>query len=184
MITKEVSRCSSTLTVFPSELGWMAMIGCGLRLKCLAFGYEGAGKAVAALPGDLAQSSRSGQWNRTLVRRLQAFAAGEPVDFEAVLVDLDGLTAFRRRVLEMCRRIPYGTTLTYGQLATRAGSPGAARAVGACMAANRIPLVIPCHRVVAGDGGLGGFSSPGGTSMKRRLLKMEALAGACKPQLD
>jgi len=63
--------------------------------------------------------------------------------------------------------------LTYGQLATRAGSPRSARAVGNVMASNRVPLIIPCHRVVAAGGALGGFSAPHGTRLKRRLLKLE-----------
>jgi methylated-DNA-[protein]-cysteine S-methyltransferase len=63
--------------------------------------------------------------------------------------------------------------MTYGELAAKAGSPRAARAVGSCMARNRIPLVIPCHRVVPSGGRLGSFSAPGGSETKRRLIDME-----------
>jgi methylated-DNA-[protein]-cysteine S-methyltransferase len=173
-----------TLVVFPSELGWMAMIGSGSVLKHLSFGHANAGQAVGALDPQGVQQTEVGDWNSPLMRQLQAFAAGERVDFADVEVELSPVSAFRRRVLEICRRIPYGKTLTYGQLAARAGSPDAARAVGACMAANRTPLVIPCHRVVGSSGGLGGFSAPGGLGMKRRLLELEAGLSLFSRQMD
>ena len=72
-----------------------------------------------------------------------------------------------------CRKIPYGKTLSYGQLAAKAGRPGAARAVGNHMAGNRTPIIVPCHRVLPSGGGLGGFSAAGGVALKRRLLEME-----------
>ena len=89
-----------------------------------------------------------------------------------VPVDLSGVPAFQRRVLQALRRVPYGRTITYGQLAARAGRPRAARAVGQAMAHNPVPLIVPCHRVVASGGGLGGFG--GGLALKRRLLALEA----------
>jgi len=73
-------------------------------------------------------------------------------------VDLEGLPAFTRRVLELLREVRPGRVVTYGQLAARAGSPGAARAVGCVMARNPLPTIIPCHRVIASDGTLGGFA--------------------------
>ena len=100
------------------------------------------------------------------------YFAGEPVDF-AVDVDLAGVADFHRRVLLACRKVPFGGTITYGGLASKIGHPGAARAVGQAMAANPIPLVIPCHRVVAANGRLGGFSSAAGCRQKLRLLQLE-----------
>ena len=78
---------------------------------------------------------------------------------------------------------PVGTTLSYGQLAARAGSPRACRAVGNCIAGNKIPIVIPCHRVVLSGGGIGKYSAPGGARMKKRLLMIEnpSLERAFKP---
>jgi methylated-DNA-[protein]-cysteine S-methyltransferase len=110
-----------------------------------------------------------------LVQRLQAYFAGEPQGFGDVRVEVDGRSTFQRRVIEACRRVPFGTTISYGQLAARAGSPRAARAVGNCMAANRAPIIIPCHRVVGSGGRLGGFSGPGGLRLKRRLLRLEGV---------
>jgi len=91
-------------------------------------------------------------------------------------VDLEGLTTFSRSVLELLRQVPPGEVVTYGQLAGRAGSPRAARAVGSVMAGNPLPIVLPCHRVVASDGSLGGFagaSEPEALELKTRLLRYE-----------
>lgn len=100
------------------------------------------------------------------------YFAGEPVQFTTA-VDLICCPDFHRRVLLACRKVPFGETITYGGLAAKIGHPGAARAVGQAMAANPIPLVIPCHRVVAANGRLGGFSSPSGAQQKLRLLRLE-----------
>lgn len=161
------------VTTVSSELGWMALIGSGKMLKQLKFGYGSEAAALRSLDPGLLQRAERGPWNEDLVERLLAYAAGEPVDFRDVLVDPGPVSDFRRRVLHHCRRIPHGKTLTYGQLAAKAGSQRAARAVGSCMAANRIPLIVPCHRVVPADGRLGGFSAIGGTATKERLLAME-----------
>jgi methylated-DNA-[protein]-cysteine S-methyltransferase len=120
-----------------------------------------------------ASTARDEELAENVVERLVRYAAGEPVDFSDVPVSLDHLSAFQRRVVKACRAIPCGDRRTYGQLAAAAGSPGAARAVGQVMAGNRMPLVVPCHRVVASGGGLGGFSAPQGLAMKRRLLALE-----------
>jgi methylated-DNA-[protein]-cysteine S-methyltransferase len=104
---------------------------------------------------------------------LEAFAEGQADDFADVRVWSERWTPFQRRVLDRCRRIPYGQTRSYAELATAAGSPGAARAVGRTMATNPIPLVIPCHRVVGSGGDLCGFSAVGGLDAKRRLLDLE-----------
>jgi methylated-DNA-[protein]-cysteine S-methyltransferase len=106
------------------------------------------------------------------VAQLADYFAGRRPTFD-VECDLSGVTTFQRRVLAACRRIPAGQVATYGELARRAGRPGAARAVGRAMATNPVPLVIPCHRVVAADGSLCGFSGTGGLTMKRRLLEHE-----------
>jgi methylated-DNA-[protein]-cysteine S-methyltransferase len=88
-------------------------------------------------------------------------------------VDLTGVPPFEQRVYALLREVGPGATITYGELAERAGSPGAARAVGAAMGRNPVPVIIPCHRVLAGGGRSGGFSAPGGVSTKFRLLEIE-----------
>ncbi|MGE5295147.1 MAG: methylated-DNA--[protein]-cysteine S-methyltransferase [Solirubrobacterales bacterium] len=109
-----------------------------------------------------------------LQEQIVAYYEGEPVDFS---VDppayIENISPFGRKVLLACRAIPFGVAKTYSDLARQIGSPLAARAVGSVMAANPIPLIIPCHRILRTDGGLGGFSAPGGTAVKQRLLEHE-----------
>ena len=162
------------LLVFPSDLGWIAVVMAVDVAVQLVFGYRSPAAAKRALDRDLVKLARPGRRDDPLVRRLKKYAAGQPDSFGDIRVDLGPPGGFRRRVLEQCRLIPYGQMVSYGELAARAGSPGAARAVGNCMAGNQIPLLIPCHRVVCADGRLGSYSAPGGVATKRRLLAMES----------
>jgi methylated-DNA-[protein]-cysteine S-methyltransferase len=161
------------VVVFPSELGWMAIVGRGDVLRALTFGHASADRALRSLDRSLLAEASQGPWNRRLVQRLQAYADGAPDDFRDVAIDPGPLGEFPSRVVSRCRGIDYGKTLTYGQLAAEAGRPRAARAVGNCMARNRIALVVPCHRVVRAGGLPGCYSAPGSTRMKQRLLAME-----------
>lgn len=95
---------------------------------------------------------------------------GQRRDFQ-VSLDLSGYTPFQRQVWEATRRIPYGETRSYAWLARQIGKPRAARAVGQALGANPVPMLVPCHRVLASDGSLGGYT--GGLALKRRLLLME-----------
>ena len=106
-------------------------------------------------------------------KQVCAFFDGKPTQFRAD-VDLADVPPFRRRVLEACGRVAYGKTASYADLARAAGKPAAARAAGGAMAHNPLPLVIPCHRVLCSDGGLGGFSSRSGVKEKQRLLALES----------
>jgi methylated-DNA-[protein]-cysteine S-methyltransferase len=87
--------------------------------------------------------------------------------------DWTGLTPFTQKVLKACMKVSYGRTITYKQLASLTGRPDATRAVGAIMAGNRTPLLIPCHRIVSSDKSLGGFSAPGGLKTKKMMLQLE-----------
>ena len=106
---------------------------------------------------------------------LQRYFKGEHIDFGGIPVVLDGLTRFRHDVLDVIRNLAYGDICSYGQVARECGSPYAARAVGGALASNPIPVIIPCHRVVASDGSLTGYSAPGSENTKRALLKMEGI---------
>lgn len=99
--------------------------------------------------------------------------AGERTDLSAVGLDWGGVPPFERRVYELARTIPPGATLTYGEVAGRLGEPGAAQAVGQALGRNPFPIVVPCHRVLAAGGKMGGFSANGGVTTKRRLLTIE-----------
>jgi methylated-DNA-[protein]-cysteine S-methyltransferase len=108
---------------------------------------------------------------------------GEARDLTGVALDMQRVPAFNRRVYEVARTISPGTTLSYGEVAARLGDPGLARAVGKALAQNPFPIVVPCHRVVAADGRMGGFSAPGGTATKRRLLAIEGAPAGGPPTL-
>lgn len=101
--------------------------------------------------------------------------AGKDVDLAAVRLDFDNVSPFHRQVYETLRRTPRGTTVTYGELAAMAGSPGAARAVGTALRRNPLAVLVPCHRVVAAGGKLGGFSAAGGPCTKTRMLGIEGV---------
>jgi methylated-DNA-[protein]-cysteine S-methyltransferase len=105
---------------------------------------------------------------------------GAPDDLRSVVLDMTDVPDFDRRVYDAARAIPPGETLTYGQVAERIGERGAAQAVGQALGSNPFPIVVPCHRVVAADGTLRGFSAPGGIATKRRMLAIE---GALAPTL-
>ena len=175
-MARRIGGCSSD--VFESDLGWIGLVWTGQGVAWLTFGHSIAAEAAQRCD-DVVVANRTTErapieWERWL----REFAAGERVDLRSVPVDLRGRTSFQRRVLQACRRIPYGRTSTYVQLAHRVGSPLAARAVGQVMARNPVPLIIPCHRVLGSGGKLGGFSAPSGLSMKKRLLDMEAKPSA------
>ncbi|MDD2581052.1 MAG: methylated-DNA--[protein]-cysteine S-methyltransferase [Desulfuromonadaceae bacterium] len=106
---------------------------------------------------------------------LQRYFDGERIEFSGIPVVLDCMTPFRRNILDITRRLTYGEICTYGRIACECGSPRAARAVGGALASNPVPIIIPCHRVVASDGRLTGFSAPGGENTKMALLKMEGI---------
>jgi len=107
-------------------------------------------------------------------RQVQEYFERKRRDFDLPL-DLEGQPAFRRKVLLETGHIPYGQTRSYGEVAARIQKPKAARAVGGALAHNPLALVIPCHRVVAGDGRMHGFSAPGGIATKILLLQLEGL---------
>ena len=166
---------SYRVVVAPSELGWIAVSFLHDTVTELTFGRSSAAAAIRALRDnedfDVVEPNSE---EKRIVDRLQAFADGAGDDFRDLKIVTDDMTAFQCRVLEHCRRIKPGKTLTYGQLAARAGSPRAARAVGNVMASNRFPLVVPCHRVV-GASSLGGYSAPNGLRLKRILLTREGV---------
>jgi O-6-methylguanine DNA methyltransferase len=118
-----------------------------------------------------------------VIDRIVALLRGEASDLSTIALDMDQVTAFHRRVYEAARAIPPGMTLSYGDIAARVGAPGAARAVGQALGRNPFPIVVPCHRVLAAGGKIGGFSAQGGIATKRRMLAIEGaqLNGATPP---
>jgi O-6-methylguanine DNA methyltransferase len=174
------------VSVFDSELGWMALLESSRGVSRLTFAHAGPTAALEALklntiePGNVSSTG-------PLVRRLRAFAQGRFDDFLDVPVDCfrtDGgrQTQFQQRVVAACRAIAPGETRSYGELAAAVGAPRAARAVGSVMSGNRIAILIPCHRVLRSGGKLGGYSLGQGLPLKRELLELEGrMQAAGKP---
>lgn len=174
------------LSEFETGLGHMALATRDGEIVGLTFGHRDGQKAIESLKGFHAKadssllreamqdtSSEASFFNDRVAKLLQRFAEGERVEFDDVPVSLIGMTGFQKQVVAACRAIPWGDTVSYGELAANVGHPGAARAVGTVMRKNRVPLIIPCHRVLAAGGQLGGYSAPSGLDMKRRLLALE-----------
>jgi methylated-DNA-[protein]-cysteine S-methyltransferase len=112
-------------------------------------------------------------WIARAIGAITEYFAGGEVDLRAIPVDLSSATDFDQRVYVALRDVMWGHTTTYGALARAVGEPDAPRAVGRALSRNPLPILVPCHRVVATGGDVGGFSAPGGRITKARLLALE-----------
>lgn len=120
-----------------------------------------------------------------VVDQAKKYFDGAKIDFTPISLDLKDIDPARRAIYDALRKVAFGETLTYGELAKRAGhtQPQAAQDVGVAMARNPVPLIIPCHRVLAAGGKLGGFSAPGRTEAKQRMLALEGVYLNKQPSL-
>ena len=165
------------VSVFATPLGYWALLGRDETLHAMTVGHPEALAARIACASPHAGAGTTIEdanldWHPELRRRLERYATGEVVAFDDIQLQLPRLTPFQRQIIDLTRKLKYGETITYGELAMRAKHPRAARAVGTVMSSNRFPIIIPCHRVVS-SGGLGGYSAPQGVSLKSRLLELE-----------
>jgi methylated-DNA-[protein]-cysteine S-methyltransferase len=117
------------------------------------------------------------------IAAIRALLRGESSDLSSVELDMEDVPAFERSVYEVARTIVPGSTLSYGEIAARVGTPREAREVGKALSANPFPIVVPCHRVVAADGRMHGFSGSGGVKTKLRLLQIEGYEPVPGPSL-
>ncbi len=159
--------------VFTTSMGWVGVSGSDKGLLCIALPQRSAQQARRLMGEGLNCAVRPGDCFDDLIGRLQTYFDGGKATFSDEL-DLSRATPFQRRVWEAARLIPYGETRSYAWVAQQVGKSRAARAAGQALAKNPLPVIIPCHRVIASDGKLGGFSD--GVEMKRRLLCLEASA--------
>lgn len=164
-------------TLFETAVGW-----CGI-----AWGERG----IVAVQGPESNEAETRAWIlqqcpsarhspppppvQSAIDGILALLCGESRDLSDIVLDMDGLPPFHRRVYEAARTIPPGVTVSYGELAAGCGAPGAARAVGQALGRNPFGIVVPCHRVVAAGGRIGGFSGTGGVATKMRLLSLEGV---------
>ncbi|OPY56648.1 MAG: Methylated-DNA--protein-cysteine methyltransferase [Pelotomaculum sp. PtaU1.Bin035] len=160
-----------------TPLGWMAAAWSEIGLRVLVLPQNSRNAAMEKLaeemrikPSLLPTPVQPSDVAPTLTDEIDRYFQGEKVTFYTT-IDWSGYTPFQRRILLLVKAIRHGEVRSYKQVASEAGCPRAARAVGGVMRSNRTPLLIPCHRVLAANGSLGGFS--GGLDMKKRLLELE-----------
>jgi O-6-methylguanine DNA methyltransferase len=168
----------------------MKALGCTLfdtTIGCCGIAWSGCGVVGVQLPEANKRATRARLLQRfpgageappppEVQRALDGIVAllrGEASELSAVALDMDGVPAFHRRVYAVARKIPPGATFSYGEIAARLGTPGAARAVGQALGRNPFAIIVPCHRVLAAGGKVGGFTANGGVTTKRRLLAIE-----------
>lgn len=160
-------------TLFDTAIG-----RCGIAWRDDAvIGFAIAGEDDAATANGLARrhgavAADPPPFVAEAIDSVRSLLAGEKTDLTGIPIRLD-VPAFEGKVYQALRRVAPGETVTYGELAAAAGSPGAARAVGMAMGRNPLPVIIPCHRVLAGGGRSGGFTAPGGVATKFRILQIE-----------
>ena len=154
-------------------MGWMGILGSANGLVRITLPQRSAQEAYRLLGDKIDYATRSLRSFKDVIERLRIYFSGHKVIFPDEL-DLSGATAFQRLVWETTRLIPYSETRSYTWVAEQIKKAGAVRAVGQALARNPLPIIVPCHRVIASDGKLGGYS--GGIEMKKHLLYLEASA--------
>jgi methylated-DNA-[protein]-cysteine S-methyltransferase len=164
------------ISLFETAWGTCGILVRGQRI--VRFSLPGPMRTVERILTEKIQGEivRNPPIHKQLQERVLEYFLGRPVDFSGVEVDMSGMTEFQQSVLSACRKIGYGKTTSYSDLAEWVGRPIAVRAAASAIAANPIPLIIPCHRVLCKNGNLGGFSAIGGIATKSRLLRLEQSA--------
>lgn len=160
-------------TVFNTAKGWMGILGSPGGLRRIILPRASAEEIHQTLGDSINHADQSSQLFQDLVERLTLYFDGQKVPFPDK-IDLSGATMFQREVWEATRLILYGEARSYQWIARQIKKPKAPRAVGQALGRNPLPVIIPCHRVLASDGKLGGFT--GGLDMKKSLLRMEGSA--------
>jgi methylated-DNA-[protein]-cysteine S-methyltransferase len=157
-------------TIFQTAAGFAGLLGSEAGLRCVTLPQNSEEAARKILGSEVSTATLASRFFQNLIKRLQTYYKGHSVDFPDK-VDLRGSTVFQSSVWQATRLIPYGETRSYGWIAGQIGQPQAARAVGQALHRNPLPIIIPCHRVIASDGNLGGFG--GNEGMKNYLLNLE-----------
>jgi methylated-DNA-[protein]-cysteine S-methyltransferase len=160
-------------TVFYTSKGWMGILASSKGLLSVTLPQATRRQALASLGQQVKGATSSPDMLGDIEVRFQAYFLGKKISFPDKL-DFSSATPFQRRVWEVTRLIPYGETRSYGRIAEQIGMSLSARAVGQALGKNHFLVIIPCHRVIASDGSLGGFG--GGLEMKQYHLKLESLS--------
>ena len=161
--------------MFETSLGWMGILATRSGLRRTTLPQESPDLCYSLLGPEVEGAANEPERFEGIRARLDRHFEGEPDSFEDLRLDLEDASQFYRAAWRVCQSIPHGETRTYRWLAARAGNPRASRAAGQSMARNRLPIIVPCHRVIGSDGRLTGFGSGAGQlDLKQRLLNAEA----------
>lgn len=163
------------ISVFDTAIGHCGLVWDGAAVLGSALPAGSAERTGAMLTARFpdATEQRPPPWVRQVVDDITALLRGESVDLTSVPLEMSGVPAFQQRVFALTRAIPPGSTRSYGAIATELGEPGSAQAVGKALGSNPFPIIVPCHRVLATGGRIGGFSATGGARTKLRMLDIE-----------
>lgn len=170
----QTSATAWTMYETSAGFGLVAASGKGLLAHHLPYGAKSEGDALEIAATLYPQARGENDLTRNAAVLLESYFEGERTALDLPL-DLEGFTPFQQAVYRVVAAIPYGTVLSYLEVAGACGSPRGARAIGGAMARNRLPIIVPCHRVVGASGVMTGFTAPGGIDSKRELLLMEGV---------
>ncbi|TCM16033.1 methylated-DNA-[protein]-cysteine S-methyltransferase [Novosphingobium sp. PhB165] len=172
--------------MFETSYGFAAIGWRGSSVSCFRLPSRTAEAAESALLRRFPTSIRTAPpaFLQAVIRDAQRYFEGERVDFSAVEIDLGEQEPLFERIYGFVRALDYGETTTYGAVAKALGEePQTARTVGEAMSRNPVPLIVPCHRVTAAGGKIGGFSAPGGSDTKAHMLSLEGVASSSNSQI-
>lgn len=160
-------------SVFKTHWGFFGLLGdeTALRRSCLPLPEKNT--VISHLIEDFDQKSKSSNIFSNYQQLICAYFDGQPADFSYIPVCLSQFSPFQQSILHTLQSLNYGKIISYTEIAALSHHPKAVRAVANTIAQNPLPLIIPCHRILRKDGSLGGFSAPGGTETKKRLLHLE-----------
>ena len=173
MTGKGTGNAFISYKVIKTAIGWCGVVITERQIVRLFIGYTKPNQLIKHILYEFGNAISLTPPSRTAVERIIRYCCGEKVSLAGLPMDWSSLTAFQHKVFRAAMQIPYGTVETYGSLARRIGVPNGSRAVGNALAKNPFPLLVPCHRIVRGDGKMGGFSAGDGIRLKEKLLNME-----------
>ena len=181
MNSKKSNLSPVCYSVFKTAIGWCGLLRSkkGIIIR-LFIGYKERDQLLKQILHEFGSGLERTPATGEIMDKIKRYCSGEKIVFEKNDLNWSLLTPFQQKVFKAAIKVPYGTVVTYASLARKAGCPNSSRAVGNALARNPLPLFIPCHRIVRGDGKLGGFSAGGGIALKRKLLELEEASVATR----
>jgi methylated-DNA-[protein]-cysteine S-methyltransferase len=160
-------------SIFKTSIGWCGVVIGKKELKRIFIGYKNSHQLSRDITREFGNTLTKKPSPGELIKKINLYCSGKKTSFDGFKIDWTSLTSFQSKVLRAAMKIPYGTVSTYGKLAKAIRHPNSSRAVGNALSKNPFPIIVPCHRIVRGNGKVGGFSAGGGIKLKEKLLRME-----------